>query len=68
MNRCQSKTKTHESILPLSEPFSLGFALAYADGFGFVVARFGIFLREIESTTAAIPVKSSATLLSFWRA
>ena len=34
-------------------------------GFGFVVARFGLFLREIESVRQAAPLKSP-TGLSLW--
>lgn len=34
-------------------------------GFGFVVARFGLFLREIEAVREAAPVKAS-TGLSLW--
>ena len=33
-------------------------------GFGFVVARFGLFLREIGSATSNIPVRSSG--FSLW--
>ena len=34
-------------------------------GFGFVVARFGLFLREIEAVRQAAPLKPS-TSLSLW--
>ena len=34
-------------------------------GFGFVVARFGLFLREIEAVRQAAPLKAS-TGLSLW--
>jgi putative membrane protein len=34
-------------------------------GFGFVVARFGLFLREIEEVRQPIPLKSSSGL-SLW--
>ncbi len=33
-------------------------------GFGFVVARFGLFLREIEAVHQAVPVKTTG--LSLW--